>query len=264
LLSESRDLLDIYLAGSTVEKIFQEVSCGDVGLEGVKVIVPQERYETMLRRFGLPAKGYHGMRESIDRFLAHRCDKAFLEFVIGRTPQFLSSLRLRSFLDVISDADLVARLHAFGLLPESERLRHVAELRSLAVGTPDAGFITEKVGDILTSEERDRIVAAVRDELLPDLAREIDTWEDNHDGKEDPASYFYRLQAALKQYREMLSHDALAVRQIESGLKKVEKSVNNLWSHMPPEREYDRDDYEPGIRGAVSDDGRSVFDDVDE
>ena len=46
LVAEDTELMDIYLAGAPIEKLFGEVSCGDVGIEGVKVIVPRRPFRS--------------------------------------------------------------------------------------------------------------------------------------------------------------------------------------------------------------------------
>jgi hypothetical protein len=38
------------LAGAPVETLFREVSCGDVGIEGVKVIISADRYDIFITR----------------------------------------------------------------------------------------------------------------------------------------------------------------------------------------------------------------------
>jgi hypothetical protein len=38
LVSDNPELLDFYLAWPRVEKLLKEVTCGDVGLEGVRVV----------------------------------------------------------------------------------------------------------------------------------------------------------------------------------------------------------------------------------
>ena len=42
LVGSNPELIDIYLAGTSAEKLMEEVTCGDLSLEGVKIIVPQE------------------------------------------------------------------------------------------------------------------------------------------------------------------------------------------------------------------------------
>lgn len=54
IVASSPDLMDIYLTGAPLEKIFLEISCGDIGLKGVSVIAPATQYHIIIskiRRF---------------------------------------------------------------------------------------------------------------------------------------------------------------------------------------------------------------------
>ncbi len=50
LVSEDLELMDIYLAGSPVQTMFSEITCGQVAIEGAKVIVPVDRFDTVMNR----------------------------------------------------------------------------------------------------------------------------------------------------------------------------------------------------------------------
>ena len=73
LIAENRELMDIYLAGTPVRQLFQEVSCGDVGLEGVKVIVPRDRYDALWLRMETFLVETRESNNPVNRFLANRC-----------------------------------------------------------------------------------------------------------------------------------------------------------------------------------------------
>lgn len=116
VVAEDRELLDIYLAGTPIEKLFGEVSCGDVGIEGVKVIVPQERYDALIARlesFDPEKRQNEGL---LHHFLAFRCDREFLARYVARNTQFISSLNVGSYLYAVSDVGVLVRLHEFGFL----------------------------------------------------------------------------------------------------------------------------------------------------
>ena len=48
LVGSNPELIDIYLAGTSAEKLMEEVTCGDLSLEGVKIIVPPGKYSIVL------------------------------------------------------------------------------------------------------------------------------------------------------------------------------------------------------------------------
>lgn len=262
LVSENRELMDIYLAGSPIERLFGEVTCGDVGLQGVKVIVPTDRYDTLYLRIEAFLSRRRENRDPVNLFLANRCDREFLAGVISRNPGFIPALRVRSYLYAVSDVDVIVRLRHVGLLPEEERVRHVAVIRDLAVDTPDSGFLREDVRGLLTPAEIDATLENVRSRLLPNLQSCTDSWRDDYDGEDDPESHFSELKSALNDYREALSADTEAVACIDVGIAAIDEVIEELRSEMPPEP--DSDDYHGGrTHRGESEESRSIFDDVD-
>ena len=140
LVAEDRELMDIYLIGTPVAQLIAEIACGDARIGGVKVDVPPDRYDLICQR----VEGFAALKrengDQVNRFLGARCGKGFLVRYLARNPEFLSSLRLWSYLSAISDVQVVNALYRNKLLPEEERMRHIAVVRQLAVETPDFGL----------------------------------------------------------------------------------------------------------------------------
>ena len=44
------ELIDIYLAGVPTERLLDEVTCGDMNIEGVKIVVSRERFPAVLEK----------------------------------------------------------------------------------------------------------------------------------------------------------------------------------------------------------------------
>ncbi len=261
-IAENRELMDIYLTGTPTRQLFQEVSCGDVGLEGVKVIVPTNRYDSLWLRIETFLAESRESKDPLNQFLANRCDRDFLFGFIARNPSFISALRIGSYLSAVSDIYVMVRLRLLDLLPEEERLRHVATIRVFAVETPDSDFLREDVRQLFTTAEFDDILNEIRTKLLPQLSVCIAGWQSNHDGEEDPDSHFDLLKSALTDYREALSADIEAVALIDAGLEEIQEAIEELRSELPQESE-DEDFFRDSPRGGTSDNSRSIFDDVD-
>ncbi|MDZ4657009.1 MAG: hypothetical protein SH868_05450 [Bythopirellula sp.] len=262
LVAEDRELMDIYLTGSPLDKLFGEVSCGDVGIEGVKVIVPLDRYEVVMARIESfdTTKWYN--KSAVHRFLSHRCSREFLERFIARSPQFIPSLSVGAYLYARSDVDVIVRLHEFGLLPEPERLRAVSTIRELATDVPDSGFLRTEIRGLITPQELADILERVETTLLPNLDKQIDQWRDNHNGKDDPEDHFSELKSALKDYREEFEENKKAITQIDVALREIDKVIEELQAELP--REPDTSDFSGrSTQASVGDSARSVFDDVD-
>lgn len=262
LVATNRELMDIYLVGTPIPQLFAEVSCGDVGLEGVKVIVPPDRYEPVLSRVDAFLGRARENKQAVNNFLASRCDKQFLALFLSKHPAFLESLNLWSYLYAISEIDVLARFHELGLLPEAERIRHVSTIRELSVDTPDSGFLLDRIKGLLTLEEIQSILEHVRFSLLPNLRVCVDSWKDNHDGEEDPEAFFSHLMDALKDYEKEFEGDEEALALIKKGYAMIEGAIEDLRSDMPEEP--DRGDYNRGgVHQAPTSESRSIFDDVD-
>lgn len=262
-ISGNRELMDIYLTGTPVLQLFREISCGDVGIEGAKVIVPEDRFDFLLDRIQASNKDRREFRESLNRFLASRCNREFLAKFISANPEFLSSLHIYSYLDAVSAVGVVVRFHEFNLLPESERTRHVASIKNLAVDTPDAGFLREDVRTLFKGDELNDILDDVRNNLLPDITYRIKQWVDDHNGVDDPEEHFSLLKSALTEFRDAFSEDVDSIVKLDAGLVKIDSATAELWSNLPEEP--DRDEF---YGGSEEDNNsnvmRSIFDDVDQ
>lgn len=265
LVAEDHELMDIYLAGTPLRRLLLEVSCGLDSVPGVKVVLPESRYDRFLARLIPFLNERKDNWDTVNNFLGNRCDRTFLEQFIRRVPTHIPSLRLGSYLYAISDLDALVALHKNGLLPEDERLRHVEVIRELAVHTPDAGFLGREAQSLMTAEERDEIGEAVRTELIPNLDRHIRDWRSQHNGTDDPDSHFSDLVETLSEIRKVFVRDPAAVALIDRALKRISDEVDDLLQEMPQ----DDDDYDPDRRSFRQQTGtwlppRSIFDDVDE
>lgn len=262
LVAENRELMDIYLTGSPLDKLFGEVSCGDVGIEGAKVIVPLDRYEAVMTRIESfdVTKWYN--KSALHRFLSYRCDREFLVRFIARHPQFIPSLSVGAYLYAVSDVDVIVRLHEFGLLPELDRLRAVAAIKELATDVPDSGFLRSEIKGLMAPEELADILEQVQTTLLPNLNAQIDQWRENLSGKDDPEDHFSELKSALQDYRMEFEKNDGAVEQIDDALAEIERVVEELRSEFP--QEPDKKDFNVrSTQESAQDSVRSIFDDVD-
>jgi energy-coupling factor transporter ATP-binding protein EcfA2 len=262
LVAEDRELMDIYLAGSPLDKLFGEVSCGDVGIQGAKVIVPPDRYETIICDIESVDTTKQYNKSAVHRFLAYRCNKEFLELFIARNPQFIQSLSIGAYLYAVSDVDVIVRLNEFGLLPEPERLRAVNAIRELAVDVPDSGFLRAEIRTVLTPEELVHILQHVQTTLLPNLNETINQWRDGYSRDGDPDDHFGELKSALEEYRGELEQDEESMQLIDSALLRIGSVIEDLRSELPPKP--DKSDFDGrSAEGGVQNFRRSVFDDVD-
>jgi len=262
IIAESPELMDIYLSGTPVEKLLGEVSCGDVGLAGVKVIVPSSRFDAFTKRFDSFASTEAAEERKVHRFLSYRCNREYLVHYIALHPTFIDDLHVGSYLGAVSDVSVIERLHEFGLLPEEKRKAVVGTMRELAIDTPDSGFLAEDTRCLFTAGELVEILNHVRETLLPNLTDKIRQWRWDHNGTDDPANYFEPLVTTLKDYRKELLSQPEAIAQIDAALGEIEQAIEELQAEMPEERE--SSEYYGSTSQVRNDESRSIFDDVDQ
>ncbi len=264
LIAENRELLDIYLAGTPVTQLLNEVSCGDMAIKGVKVIVPLDRYGSLWSRIETYLLLPRADRNAVLRFFANRGERNFLAGYVARNPGFISTLRVGSYLSAIPDVELIVKLRTFGLLPEPFRLQCVAEIRRLAVDTPDSDFLREEMRPLFEDAEFTAILDDVRSLLLPCLSEHVDGWRQSHDGEEDPEGHFYLLETAFTDYQTFFKSEAEASELLTAGLKRISESVDDLRAELPSAPDADGDYFGGRSIDRATVESRSVFDDVDQ
>ena len=261
LVSEDTELMDIYLMGVPIGTLFGEVSCGEVGIEGLKVVVPHDRFEIIMKRMEeLDLTGWQERRQ-FHWFLAHRCNRNFLTDYLVHHPQFISSLTVGSYLDVRSDVQVIIRLHELGLLPETIRKEIVSRIRTLAVETPDSSFLEERISCIFAQEELADILNHVRTDLIMHLDEQLYNWDSNYTSEEDPDEYFAPLIETLKDYRKIFGRDSEAAAKIDDILDEIDSTLDELRSEYRPTSDFNSDPQHP-LNDAIAQ-SRSTFEDVD-
>lgn len=263
LISEDHELMHIYLAGAPIRMLFREVTCGDVGIEGVKVIVPSERYSYLIQRMAALDSSNHEDRDALHHFLSYRCAPCFLKAFVEARSGFIEGLRVYSYLSAISDVDVLAALHKAQLLPEEVREGVVLKMRELTVSTPDDGFLQDDLRSMFTDEEFAATLEDVRGQLLPDLDSTISNWRWDFSRGEDPESHFESLTDTLKTYKTTFTSDKVAVDLINNAIAEIDSVIEGLREEQP--EEYEDDDFRGGTSSRADDhNDRSVFDDVDQ
>jgi hypothetical protein len=262
LVAENRELMDIYLTGTPIQQLMREVTCGEIGIKGAKVIIPENRFNLITDRIAPYVSGKKDERHSLNMFLAFRCSKIFLKLFIDSNTTYIQSLKASSYLSAISDVDIIVRLHKFDLLPESERTRHINRIYDLAVEVPDADFLRSDIRTLFSSSELEEIVHHVKINLLPDLELTVDYWKDSYDGSEDPETHFDNLRDALERFRREMADDDESVELIDASFEFIEYAIEDLRANSYSSNEPEAD-YRDTSTDRWSHDSRSIFDDVD-
>ncbi len=264
IVAEDPELLDIYLSATLTERLMNEVTCGVVGYEGVKVIIPASHYSDFIKRLDNLNNEY-----MLFHFLALRCNKEFLKLYIQHHPSFYeNNISPYPYFRPLSDR-VIVKFHEYGILPEDWRLKFVETIKEQAIATPDAEFLTEtNIREVLHESEITRIIDVVKKELFLDV-KSIETLVEDEESSWEPSSdspeqHFGQLKSALETYREEFIYRGIPVEIIEEGLSEIDRSVDRLNEYYE-EQEYDHEDYLESMSDSMeTNDERSVFDDLDE
>ena len=264
MIAADRELLDIYLLGTPVDQLLQEVTCGELEVEGAKVRIPSDRFDALNGRLEIFWGAHDENQGGVKRFLAHRCSPEFIKTIrLQQRPWFLESLRVGSYFYAVPDVEVMNKFHQLGILPEQESLRHVAAIRELAATTPDAGYLNRSIVSFMTKHEIDETTAYVRAELLSHFDSCISSWRDNWDPREDPENHFYELTSALQTFESALSDDEEAIMWIVTAKLQLDSAADEMRKEMQGEPDFDYGAYSrPGLTSQSEE--RSIFDDVDE
>jgi hypothetical protein len=254
------ELLDIYLSWTNAEKLIREVTCGDVGLQGVKVIVPQRRFDRFLERLH-EVKNQHMLRI----FLGSRCSPEFLKVYLKHHPDLYEHIvEPGSYLSIGPEVPLLVKLHTSGLLPEEWRVRFVKHAQALALETPDVDFLSSPhIRALFTQSELAETLNSIQEDLLPGFSSIVEDWRFNFDSDENLEDKFAPLYEVLRVLRREFEGDPVAEALINTAEKKVDRTIQDLLEeNSSPDEDVD---YE--YRGGSQTDStgeRNIFDDVDQ
>ena len=261
IVSSNQDFMDIYLTGAPIEKLFSEISCGDIGMQGVSVVVPESQYNIVIDKIKQIDTTKWYKRSPLLRFLSHRCDKSFLKKILNEFPNLISKLNVSSYIYIDSDTDFLVRLHEFSLLPEEDRIRTVTSIKELAISTPDTGFLRDDIKTIITADEFSDILESVKMSLLPNLSDTITSWRYEYDSEQEPEAFFEELRSALDDYKSVFEEDSTAVKQIDYAMHEIDTHIEDLKENYFPDGEDSSWHDSSGFTQSSKD--RSIFDDVD-
>lgn len=264
LVGDDPELIDVYLAGVTTEQLLNEVACGLTSLQGVKIIVPPERYNAVITRldqFIHPARPWF---DPVKGFLSSRCSSEFLAMYYARN-ELVSSLPTAIWHVGASDSNLkiLNKLQRAGILKEEVRLATAQRIisiceRDYSCRLVDASFVK----DLLTEGETEGTISRVVNTLLTKGDAIVEDIREDWDKEDDPDELFYEIKRTLdfveedERFSEDEKSDAVYL------LAQIDVLVTDMKAAMK-EGSYDSLDAEQAVETAAPS-GRSIFDDVDE
>jgi len=257
-VADDPELLDVYIAGTSPERLIQEVVCVGVALEGARVKVPEGQFSLLMSKLkALKSK------DALYRFLANRASDAFLTKYVESYPTLVDELcDVHSYLAVVPEPPLLFRLHKIGFVSEDQRRSFVERVKYLAVNVPDSDWLTtSSVRDLMKDDEVKEILALVKSELLPVLRKKIEEIEEAFDTDSDPDDHFYWLQSTLRGYQDEFTDDDDANGQLDAAMNGIAEAEERLrQSISSSEQDYDE---HSGSMATNVESSRDIFDDVD-
>jgi len=266
LIGDDPNLMDVYLRGARSEVLIDEITCGDVEIEGVKLIVPQSRFALVTERLLelLPEPG--GTRR-IASYLASRSSPEYLRDFLNAQPNFLSNIDPTAFprpwLVYSDEIRLFDLLYSYDLLPESERKRFVQLVENTILVHPEWRFInTGNLRSMFRPEEFSALRAGVRRNInAARLQRYINyrkaNWQEADD--EDPEYHFWELEQEL----EAFSNEFHTNRRLYSRFRTARKKIDKIKQQLKKDWQKKQGDIEAASESRRVETTRSIFDDVD-
>src|SRR3546814_924894 len=206
------ELLGVFLAGSDVERLSQQVTCGNVGIERA-VVLPAKLFPQMIDRlssyqsspdFKTTWLSQWGARRTLYSFLAARCSKPFLELYLKKFPGLLDAVASPGlYLSWAPEVDLCCRLFELGLLPEEIRRRFLATVSKYAVDGVDASVLGyDSMRALFTKNDVEALRGALRNKLLPELGavreRRQDQYAETDDSHQRSEEHTSELQSLMR------------------------------------------------------------------
>lgn len=229
LVADSPELTEIYLRGAKLERLLEEVVCGNIQLKGASVHVGQSLYPALLKRLLVHAFDYR-----IRYFLGQRCDDAFLQLFAEQRPQILD-MKPGVFMAYSSENRVLAKLHAAGLLPDEKRLALVDHIIDNTITCQDGGvFRDASLRSLLTDQEFAGLLARVKAEVLNDFQSHVSDWKSNC-SDDDPDSHFDELNSFLTYVEEALPDGDPDLAKVASGRTSISQAIDDLNESRGPD-----------------------------
>lgn len=271
IVGSNPESVDIYISGANKERLIAEVSCGDMGIEGVKVIVPQGLFNRVLAIIA-PDGRELGLVDSIVPFLAKKCSLEFvrLYFNDAKLVAMLPGL-MHSPYDFDAALTLIQRLKVVNLLPEIVRLAAIERIRSLAESYYWYGFVDgDLIGTLITEEENKKLLAEQKDVIYSNQQEIISNLESNWDVDDDPEDAYIDVKRLVKRFydrneiqSELPGYDAAEAKIAKEFISAIDENILSMKTRQSDATTYEDLETEETPVGIVVS-GRSIFDDIDD
>lgn len=270
-IKDSAELIEIYLRGCDVEKLINQVSCGNLKLKNT-IVIPNKFHHLIIARLSsfTSSKDYKnewtsiwGAKRDLLTFLATRCTKEFLELYVNANPEIFETVTSPGlYLEISPEVDLAYKLYSFKLLPEESRFKLVDNICAYAKSGQNLYvFKLDKISGLFTEDELNALKENVTKELVPMVGKLREQKEDEYESTDDPERHMSSLVEVLEILEEEFADNDDILSSIKREINQIQTWVaNNEQESELTEREK--------LVGEADDQTiakeRSIFDDIDD
>jgi energy-coupling factor transporter ATP-binding protein EcfA2 len=269
-IAATSELLEIYIHGSDVDKLLEQVTCGDVNLTKA-VVLPKSLFSLILEKLKYYNRTsrhkteftavWYAKKNLLD-FLSRRCSENFLKLYVKKNPGILDQV---TQLDLLSystpELDLAVALFRSQLFTENHRKTIVEKITESAITGDNLKVLdSEDIQEFFKESELSGLREKIKNELIPAISNLKDSWKARYHGYQD-AEYHMM---SLKDNLEIIENEFPEFPEIENKIK-IELEAIDSW--VVENTDIDEDITERESLGYLDNDDeekeRSIFDDID-
>ncbi|OEZ46508.1 hypothetical protein JAB1_49900 [Janthinobacterium sp. MP5059B] len=271
VVASNPELIDIYLSGVSKEMLVEEISCGDMNIEGVKLVVPRAMFGRVLRLIA-PDGEEKALTRPLVAFLAARCSVEFIQQFFREEEVAALLVGLIQIANPYDSALIIlSRLNKAKSLSNEVRLAAVRRVVLLSEANFSNCFVDGNlIGELLTLEENAKLLEKQKDEIYSNVDEILDDIELNWDTDDDVDDAFYdilRLVERIYEENESIygedGYDDSVVTTTEKFKFAIEGKIESMKKRQSDATSYEElETEETATTDAVP--RRSIFDDIDE
>lgn len=270
-IATTSELLEIYIKGSDVDKLLEQVTCGDVNLTKA-IVLPKSLFPLIIEKLKnynktsrhkteFTAKWY--ANRNLLNFLSRRCSKNFLKLYVKENPEILDKV---TELDLLSDSspelDLAVALFRSQLFTEDYRKAIVEKITESAITGENLKVLdSEEIQDFFKESELSDLKEKIKNELIPKISNLKDSWKARYQDYQDAEYHMMSLKDSL----EIIENEFPEFPEIEN---KIRTEIEAIDSWVIENTDIDdnipeRESLETPEENLGEEKERSIFDDID-
>lgn len=270
-LADNTELLEIFIHGSTMDKLMSRVTCGNVQLKGA-TIVPKKLFQPFLEKLIAYRKSsnhksefystYYAKRNLMS-FLATRCSVNFLQMYVDAVPavyQDIVTVDLSTYTP--KEISLAILLAQNGLLPETYRKKTIQRISEFALTGENLDVLeSEDIQSLFLDDELSLLKSQIVDTLLPNLSAMTDLWKNSYQ-RDDPEYHMSSLKDNLTILEEAFPEASELYKRIQKEIFAIDDWVqeNQYIETVDTSRLSGSSENDPHT---FTSETKSIFDDVD-